>query len=207
MADVARRSSFALILVLTLLAALAVQRSDAASTRNVSMVDNDFVPATITIGLGDTVLWKNNGNNPHTATGNAPLNLWNSTRLDDDETFSRVFGVAGTYPYFCDFHDGFGMVGNVRARIKTYVTSGAAGTRFALNIATATATSPFVYDVQLKVPGGAFTSFKVGTVAKKVYFNSTGRAAGVYQFRARLRNTGSGAFSGWSPVQSITVTS
>lgn len=208
MASVARRSSFALIFVLTLLAALAVQRSDAAVTKNVSMIDNDFIPATLTVGLGDTVLWKNNGNNPHTATGNAPLNLWNSTQLDDDETFPRVFGVAGAYPYFCNFHDGLGMVGKVLVRMKARVPSGTVGRKFPLVVATASATAPFVYDVQIKKPTAAtFINFKTGTVNPTVYFDSTGRATGLYQFRARLRNTSSGAVSGWSPPVSITVTS
>jgi plastocyanin len=205
MRRVARWSSFSLMIALALVAALAVRQSDAAVTRNVSMIDNQFVQPSITVNLGDTVLWKNNGSFPHTSTGAAPLNLWDSGQKNAGATFARVFGVAGTFPYICSFHAGLGMTGNVKVRIGTSATSGPAGTQFKLTVATKLAASPFVYDVQIKRPGGVFTAFRTGITGKFVVYNSTGKAAGTYQFRARLRNVNTGATSGWSPARAITV--
>jgi len=206
MALVARRSSVALMLALALLAMVAVQRSDAAVTRNVSIVDNSFTPPNMTVNLGDTVVWTNNGSNPHTTTGKSPLGLWHSGTLSSGQSFTRVFDVAGSYAYVCNFHSGFGMVGRVSVRMKTSATSGSVGTQFQLRHALNVAAAPFVYDVQMKAPGGAFKGFKSGTTQRSSVFNSTGKAAGTYEFRARIRNSSTGAISGWSPARQITVT-
>jgi plastocyanin len=205
MVQVARRSSFAFVLLFALLAAFAASRTDAASTRNVAMENNVFNPANVTINQGDTVLWNRTGTNPHNSTGNAPLNLWSSGTVPSGGTFPFVFNAAGTYPYRCTFHAGIGMTGRVAVRLKGSTPTGSVGTRFTVTVATGNASSPFVYDVQWKQPGGAFTTFKRGITTKSVSFNSTGKAPGVYEFRSRLRNTSTGAASGWSPVRQITV--
>src|SRR5205823_13013371 len=63
----------------------------------------------------------------------------------------------------------------------------------------------FVFDVQIKRPGATkFVAFRRGVTSPSAHF--TPANAGVYYFRARLRNKASGKASGWSPVNHITAT-
>jgi len=94
---------------LAMLLTLAVGGPASAATFGVSEVDFDFVPATITIGVGDSVLWTNNGASPHTSTGGS----WNSGTMNPGATFSHTFNSAGSFPYVCQFHESLGMVGTV----------------------------------------------------------------------------------------------
>jgi LPXTG-motif cell wall-anchored protein len=78
----------------------------------VSEVDFDFVPATITISVGDTIVWTNNGASPHTSTSTS-TESWDSGTMNPGATFSHTFGTAGSFPYFCSFHSDLGMTGTV----------------------------------------------------------------------------------------------
>ena len=85
-----------------------------------------FVPATVTVRLGDTVSWTNPGLFTHTVTfdpaqaenkenvalpaGAAPFT---SSDMEEDATFSHTFSVKGTYKYVCKYHEAMGMLGTV----------------------------------------------------------------------------------------------
>jgi plastocyanin len=85
-----------------------------------------FVPATVTVRLGDTVSWTNPGLITHTVTfdpaqaenkenvtlpaGAAPFA---SSDMEEDATFSHTFTVKGTYKYVCKYHEAMGMVGTI----------------------------------------------------------------------------------------------
>lgn len=86
--------------------------SPLAATQNVSMVDFSFQPQSITIQVGDTIVWRNNGASPHTSTSDTP-GLWDSGFLSPGQTFSQTFNTAGTFAYHCIPHAGIGMVGTV----------------------------------------------------------------------------------------------
>ena len=98
-------------------------------TVEVSMKNNPkgvFVPATVNIGVGDTVKWTNPAVITHTVTfdpaqaatatnvalpaGVAPFG---SDSMEEDATFSHTFTVKGTYKYICKMHEAMGMVGTV----------------------------------------------------------------------------------------------
>ncbi len=59
-----------------------------------------FSPGTITIAKGDTVVWTNSDNAPHTVTGNG----FDSGTLSNEQKFSHTFDQAGTYEYKCNIH-------------------------------------------------------------------------------------------------------
>ena len=85
-----------------------------AADTTVSMTDNAFGPATITINVGDTVTWVNNGEHDHTAT--ADDRSWDSGELAPGGSFSHTFTTAGTFGYFCELHGapgGIGMSGTI----------------------------------------------------------------------------------------------
>jgi uncharacterized protein (TIGR03118 family) len=82
-----------------------------AATTNVNIVDFGFQPATVTIKVGDTVLWTNTGSFTHTTTSGTttggvrhPDGLWDSGSLSTGHSFSHTFTTAGNFPYYCTPH-------------------------------------------------------------------------------------------------------
>ena len=78
-----------------------------------------FTPATITIHVGQQVMWRNDDSAPHTTTsgscsGNVctPMPGWDSGTLNRGQSFSHTFNTAGTFTYYCRIH-GAMMQGSV----------------------------------------------------------------------------------------------
>ncbi len=67
-----------------------------------------FLPGEVTIGVGDSVTWHNDGTAAHTVTsGNpedGPDGLFDSGLFLGGDTFSHTFTEAGEYQYFCQIH-------------------------------------------------------------------------------------------------------
>jgi LPXTG-motif cell wall-anchored protein len=95
------RSFVALAGLVTLLT-VALGGPASAATASVSMVDFNFSPATVTIQVGDTVVWTNNGAQPHTSTSDS--GIWDSGIVNAGGSFSRTFSSAGSFPYHCNVH-------------------------------------------------------------------------------------------------------
>jgi len=107
--------------------------SGSADTVVVTLANSlEFVPASIEIRAGQTVLWKNTSDLIHTSTddsareaiqGDAVLprgaKSWDSGRLKPGQSFSHTFTVSGTYHYFCEPHEPAGMKGVVRVRASS----------------------------------------------------------------------------------------
>lgn len=88
----------------------------------VSVEDNFFTPANITVPAGTMVVWTDNGSNPHTVTSGTPsaaTGLFDSGTLSGGGKFNFTFTKAGTYQYFCKFHGNIGMVGSVTVTCST----------------------------------------------------------------------------------------
>jgi plastocyanin len=64
--------------------------------------DFEFGPATVTVAVGGTVTWTNNGPSTHTVT--ADDGTFDSGNLSTGKTFSQTFDTAGTFPYHCSIH-------------------------------------------------------------------------------------------------------
>jgi plastocyanin len=104
----------------TLLAFVAVS---SAVQVPVSIIDNVFSPDSVQIDPGDSIVWTNNGVNPHTSTSGVsgvPDGLWNSGTLSHGAKFTRGFATGGRFSYYCQFHYVLGMTG-----VITVGTSGA----------------------------------------------------------------------------------
>jgi len=91
--------------------------------------DMTFEPEHPEINAGDRVVWVNEGNMPHTATGepgraaNPEHNIlpegaqpFDSGMLASGEEFSHVFEIPGEYTYLCWLHEALGMVGHITVR-------------------------------------------------------------------------------------------
>lgn len=76
-----------------------------------SMIDNEFDPASLTVGAGDSLEVSNDGANPHNIT-------IEGTDVDEDvdpgqSTSVTIDAEAGEYTMFCEFHRSGGMEGTV----------------------------------------------------------------------------------------------
>jgi plastocyanin len=61
-----------------------------------------FSPANVVVSPGTTLIWTNKDSDPHTV--DSTKNIWSSDALDTGNHFSRVFGKAGTFTYYCSIH-------------------------------------------------------------------------------------------------------
>ncbi|MCE2508632.1 MAG: hypothetical protein J4G04_04955 [Nitrosopumilaceae archaeon] len=69
--------------------------------------DECYLPHTVTINVGDTVLWENPDPVAHTVTSiadGAPDGMFESGLFLTDTTFEVNFDEPGTYDYFCIVH-------------------------------------------------------------------------------------------------------
>jgi amicyanin len=82
--------------------ALALAAPVAAADEDVSIVDFDFTPGSVTVTVGDTVTWTNNGEAPHDVTFVAED--VKSEILANGETYDRTFESEGTFDYICSIH-------------------------------------------------------------------------------------------------------
>lgn len=89
-----------------------------ATVHNVTVSSNQFAPSSLSITVGDTVLWTNTGGthnvNGTTATfaGN-PASFGNGSAAPAPWTYQYQFTVPGTYDYQCDPHAAGGMTGQI----------------------------------------------------------------------------------------------
>jgi plastocyanin len=74
----------------------------------VSIVDFSFEPANLDVAAGATVVWTNDGQAPHTVTGD----FADSGILEPGQTFSHTFAESGEFGYVCSIHPQ--MTGTIR---------------------------------------------------------------------------------------------
>lgn len=72
-------------------------------TNSVDITGYAFSPATLTIGVGESVTWTNKDSVPHTITSDSGNELGSSS-LAKDGTYSHAFNTAGTFVYHCALH-------------------------------------------------------------------------------------------------------
>jgi plastocyanin len=73
-----------------------------ANFHNVSIANFAFSPSSLTIAVGDTVLWTNNQNVTHTVTSDTGNEL--SSTVTPGATYQHVFMTADSFPYHCTIH-------------------------------------------------------------------------------------------------------
>jgi plastocyanin len=99
---------------------------------SVSIGDNFYSPKTVTVAVGTTVTWVDQGQAPHSVTANdgsfdsspgCPGTI--SKCLQNGDTYSHTFSTAGTIAYHCSVH-GLAMSGTVI--VQAAGTGGTPGT-------------------------------------------------------------------------------
>lgn len=108
-----------------------------SDSETVGMTATAYVPDTVTIQAGDTVVWENTSVRRHTVTATSQAALPDGAaffasggydsyqeaeeawlddfggRIDTNETYSHTFETPGTYSYVCIPHVDGGMAGTV----------------------------------------------------------------------------------------------
>lgn len=82
-----------------------------AAAATVSVGDNFYAPASVSVFVGESVTWKNNGASPHSATANG--GSFDTGVFDPGQSRSATFSRAGTFSYYCTVH-GLSQAGTVR---------------------------------------------------------------------------------------------
>ena len=181
-----------------------------AATVSVSIVnDSAFSPFKAKAQQGDTVTWTNNSLRQHNVTSDS--GLFRSPRLAEDATpgahmqpgtsYSFGFTSSGKYTYRCSLDN---FAGVIVVPLKASPASGTTATPFTITWAT-NVPAGWVEDVQIKRPGGTvFKDWRMGQTGTSSSFTPD-KGAGTYSFQARLRNTTTGATSGYAGPKSISV--
>ncbi len=105
----------------------------------VPLANYEFVPRTLTVPLGTTVVFVNQDPSPHTVTwddGSA-----DSGSFDQGEQFSFTFNQAGSFSFFCAFHGGPGGA-DMAGTIIVEGAGGAAAVPTAVSVALAPTAAP-----------------------------------------------------------------
>jgi LPXTG-motif cell wall-anchored protein len=89
----------------------------------VTIRDFEFAPSSVTVDVGDTVTWSNEGPTPHSAT--ADDGSFDTGIFDAGQTRSETFDQAGTFAYFCTPHPN--MRGTITVRAASTGGDGSGG--------------------------------------------------------------------------------
>lgn len=90
---------------------------------------NQFAPKTITVPVGSSVTFDNNGTAAHTATADPGAGTWDSGPLLPGSCFTTpAFSAAGTFTYYCLYHKALGMVGTITVGSGTAAAGAASPT-------------------------------------------------------------------------------
>jgi LPXTG-motif cell wall-anchored protein len=76
--------------------------AQASADAAVTISDFEFSPASVTVNVGDTVTWTNEGPTLHTATAND--GSFDTGNLDAGDSASHTFNEAGSFAYICTPH-------------------------------------------------------------------------------------------------------
>jgi plastocyanin len=172
------------------------------ATVPITITDAAFSPQAASASQGQTVVWTNTGANTHQVVDTSGMGLFASGSLTSGQTYSFAFVCAGTYAYNDPLFPT--MTGTVAVPMFSVPTSGGTTTVFTLTWAASTPPAGFVYDVQIKRPTGNWTTWRSGqTVTTLTWTPDAG--TGSYQFRARIKQSATGKFSGWSAPITIVI--
>ena len=99
MSTISRRTLLKLSLAVP---AVVLATTARAATHQVTIINMAFQPANLTIAAGDTVVFANQDNAPHTATDDA--GAFDTGRLTGGTSAQLTFAAAGQFAYHCDIH-------------------------------------------------------------------------------------------------------
>jgi plastocyanin len=88
-----------------------------SGTVKISARDNSFIPDKVTVSVGSTLLWTNDGRNDHNIipVGDTPFRAETAV-FGPKATYEYVPQAPGTYQYYCSIHgtSSKGMIGTIQ---------------------------------------------------------------------------------------------
>jgi plastocyanin len=108
----ARRAAAALLAAAAVVGAAATCAGRHPRSHAVAIRSFTFQPETLTVALGDTIVWTNGDVVPHTATARG--GGWDSGSLSERQSWRLVAATPGRHPYYCVFHPNMQGVVEVR---------------------------------------------------------------------------------------------
>jgi plastocyanin len=175
-----------------------------APTLNVTVKDSGFTPKTAASTLGRTIKWTVNAGavQTHQILDSSGMGLFLSPVLSAGQTYSFTFISAGGYKYKDNLHPT--LAGTINVPVGTFPIAGSTTTSFTITWASTAPPAGYVFDIQIKRPGGAWSNWKTSqTATSSPFVPDVG--VGTYSFRGRYHNTTNNKNSGWSPGAAITV--
>jgi len=176
----------------------------AGSVADVHIAVGDFLytPSEVSVARGATVTFDFVGPSHHTVTDASGMALYDSGSVGaGGPSFTVTVQGAGEYRFTCIPHPWMG--GHIAVPMRVQPRTGSRTDLYTATWAAVVPDAGFVYDVELRRPGGhwrPFLSDQTGTGASFAL-----RAGdGTYRFRARLRAL-AGAAAAWSPVSLVRV--
>ncbi len=168
----------------------------------VTMTDLGYTPTIVKPAQGTAVTWSFTGLGTHGVIDNNGMALYSSGAKPAGSTFAFTFSAAGTYNYKDPYNTL--LTGQVKVPMKVTPASGTTATPVTVRWASMATFAPWAFDVQIRRPGGLWVTFRTAvTYAYATFTPDSG--TGTYSFRSRLRNTSTGAATGYSAAGSITV--
>lgn len=171
----------------------------AATTTTVSVQDNQFNLATVTITAGDTIQWNWTGSNPHTVSSTG-AESFDSGAPQTVGSFLHTFSTIGSFGYMCAVH-GSAMSGTVivlPAAATNTPTSTPTATSTVLATNTPASVTPTTAPAETPAPtstaAASVTATPAGAITQPAA--TATRAAGAAG--AQLPRTGSGGSGGAS---------
>jgi plastocyanin len=172
-----------------------------SASKTVSVSDGGFSPQSVHLRQGKTIQWNFGGTGSHTATDSSGTGAFGSGAEPPGGAYAATLFAAGTYEAVDDFTSHTGLV---KVPIIVDPPSGPTGTTFIITWSSIKAPPGFVFDCQIQLPGSmTWMRFKSQQISRSRTY--TPDAPGTYSFRARLRNSATGAHTAWSPSDSIMV--
>ncbi len=168
--------------------------AEARAGASVTVANMAFGPASVTVGLGQSVTWTFQDATAHTSTSDQ--GFWNSGTKSGGATYSRTFTSAGTFAYHCTIHT------MMRAKVAVPVTvKGSPSAGWTLRWSTKKGKGGITFDVQTRLGSGKWKPLVSGATTASQKFNPA--KAGNYSVRARTAKGGSR--SGWSPTTTVPI--
>jgi plastocyanin len=182
---------------------------------DVAIHDYFFTPTPVTIAVGDTVRWTNDGPSVHSTTSDT--GLWDSGNMGVGTTYSHTFNSAGTFNYHCKIHasmHGSVVVNGPNQPPNTPSEPAGPGTR---NVGqpgnySTMATDPDGDQVQYRFDWNATGAHDYSAYSalvpsgQTVSMSHAWTAAGTYTVEAQARDSG-GLTSNWSTGLTVIVSS
>ena len=168
-------------------------------------MDGGFSPGRVTVPLGETVKWMFIGPRVHSVADASGLDMFDSGLHSIVSYYSHTFGAASTWVYE-DHGPAVPTTPTAMGRVNVPVSLPPAGMinqPFPVTWATAPPAPGIVFDVQVALPGSqVFIPWETSSQATDNYVPAV---PGTYHFRARMRDTVSGAMALYSPAALIPV--